>query len=459
MKTYRKRLLFTLLCGCGVLASANAVTMIESFEYASDDELLTMWRPGGATISLSSYKAPAAAGTNSLKIERLFPANLWETEVITGPALAQPLSIQPNQYITFRVAGDPQFTNATFQTIFLYAFDNAGNWGRWGSPVPTTTNWQVFNFVANTVAQPWDSPALPDLNNIIQFKLYIYGQGDPPGTEFQATFYVDDIQVRDSALIEFPPPSAPRGLLDDFESYANDAALMSTYTTVVSPAATTATASLATPAPQGNKALKLAIDFAPGQWPWGSVRSAKVAPFSFPTNAVVQFKFKGDPALAPVTDAGTTFWITFYDSDGQSFSYNDVSGPVGSSEWVTLQAKYSDFWNGGSPADTGNLVQWRLLVQGWTGTAESPALSGTFYVDDVRIVVPSPTRPKLSVLRQGSNLTLKMEDLVPGTTYTVRQTANFSQWTTATTIQPTQTTATWPIPAGEKAFYQLSYPQ
>jgi len=73
-------------------------------------------------------------------------------------------------------------------------------------------------------------------------------------------------------------------------------------------------------------------------------------------------------------------------------------------------------------------------------------------VDDIRITVP----PVLAVVRQGSALQLLMNDLMPGTTYTLRQTTNFSQWTT-TTFQATVTSRTWPIPAGQKGFYQLYY--
>jgi hypothetical protein len=102
--------------------------------------------------------------------------------------------------------------------------------------------------------------------------------------------------------------------------------------------------------------------------------------------------------------------------------------------------------------DTGNLVQWRLLVEGWQGTVESTALSGAFYVDNIQITVP----PVLAVVQQGGGLVLRMNDLIPGTTYTIRQTADFSQWTT-TTIQATSSSQTWPIPAGQKGFYQLFY--
>ena len=95
----------------------------------------------------------------------------------------------------------------------------------------------------------------------------------------------------------------------------------------------------------------------------------------------------------------------------------------------------------------------RILVEGWQGTASSPAMSATFGVDDIMITVP----PVLSVVRQGSGLQLLMQDLMPGTNYILRASADLSQWTT-TTIQATSTSQTWPIPAGQpKGFYQLFY--
>lgn len=456
MKTKGKKLLPLLLCACLSAVSVNGQKIIEDFEsYAADDELMGAWFPQGSTISLSDAVATGSSGKKSLRVERYFPSSTWETEVISGPPLTEPMVIAPNQYITLRVAGDPQFTNATFQTLFLYVWDGENRWGRWGSQVPTSTNWQIFNYLASSVQKPWDSPALPDLSNIVQFKLYLYGQGDPPGAEYSATVYVDDITVRDTPLVEFPPPAPMRSLIDDFEGYADDTALMGFYSYVNSPAATATTAALSSPAPQGSKALKLSIDFAPGQWPWGSVRSPLQTPFSIPTNAVVQVRLKGDPVLAPVADNGTTFWLTFYDQGGRAMNFSTVTG-VTTSEWTTLTATYDDFWTT-TPVDNGNLVQWRILVEGWTGTAESQPLSGTFYVDDIRVSIPPASPPVLSILQAGTSLTLKMDSLVPGTTYTVRKTEDFTQWTNETTVQAAGTSATWPIPAGQKGYFQLAY--
>jgi hypothetical protein len=426
--------------------------MIENFEeYASDADLQAVWFPQSATLSLSPWVATGSTGTNSMRVDRYFPANDWETEVITGPVLPAAMTIAPAQYITLRVAGDPQFTNATYQQLFVYAYDGDGNFGRWGGPVPTTTtNWQVFNLIASNIEKPWDSLALPNFTNIVQFKFFLYGQGSPAGAPFQATIYIDDLQVRNSPLIEFPPPSPMRALIDNFEGYADSTALTNFYH-YVNGGPTVTTASLETPAPQGTNALKLAIDFGAGQWPWGAVYSAYVAPFSLPTNAVVSLWFKGDPTLAPVADGGTVFYLSFYDQGGNPIHFT-TSAPVTSSQWTKLEANFGQFWPGGAVVDTGNLVQWRLLVESWQGTIDSTALSGAFYVDNIQVTVP----PVLAVVRQGSALVLRMNDLIPGTTYTLRQTADFSQWTT-TTIQATSTSQTWPIPAGQKGFFQLYY--
>lgn len=452
MKTTTKTQCLGILAGCLLVATASAQTMIEGFEYANDTDLLAAWFPQSGTLSLSASVAAGSTGTNCLRVERFFPANAWETEVLTGPELLTAMTIAPAQYLTFRISGDPQFTNASFNTLFLYAYDGAGNFGRWGAPVPTTTNWQVINLVASNIQAPWDSPGLPNFTNIMKFKFFLYGQGDPAGTEFSATIYIDDVMVRNSPLVEFPSPSPMRALIDDFEGYADDAAVRSFYAYQNSPAATVTTAAIQTPAPQGSKALKLAVDFAAGQYPWGSVRSATVAPFSLPTNAVVSFRLKGDPTLAPIADDGTTFWLSFYDAAGNGINFSTPAAPVIASDWTTIMAGFNQFWSGAT-VDIGNLVQWRILVEGWMGTPESTARSAAVYVDDIRITVP----PVLAIVPDGAALKLRMNDLIPGTTYTLRGTTDFSGWNTNTIFNATSNSATWAIPPGQKGFYQLLY--
>jgi hypothetical protein len=353
---------------------------------------------------------------------------------------------------------DAAFSATTFKDLYLYAWDEDGNFGRWGISVPTDDEWQIVNHLASTIAAPWNSPGLPDLSRISRLAFYQYGMGEAPVDAYTATIYIDDLTLRDGPLTEFPLPAAPRELIENFEGYADDAALRGFYEYVNGTATTVTTAALETPAPQGNKALKLGIDFSSGQYPWGSVRSASVAPFSFPSNAVLSVRFKGDPALAGVTDDGTSFWVSFYDKADRPIHFVTSGAAVANPEWTTLELPFSSLPDT-STVDVGNLVKWRILVQGWTGTPESTELPGAaFYIDDIRIVVPTAQQPSVGISRVGKDLTLNLGGLTAGKSYDVKTSPTLAPaaWTTATTINATSATASWAVtPLESKAFYQL----
>lgn len=434
---------------------AGTESVVEAFEYASTDDLVAAWQPSAnAVVELSDSVAPRSTGKTSLKATFNFQSIEWATESVRGPELASPLTIAPGQFLTLRIQGDSAFAAADFRSFYLYAYDDSGNFGRWGAPVPTTADWQILNFAANLIEKPWDAPALPDLARIVRFAVFQYGS-QAAIEPYTASIHLDDIEVRNAPLTEFPPASAPRSLIDDFEGYTSDESLMAFYGYMNSPATTTTSAGLETPAPQGARALRLAIGFSAGQYPWGSVRSPVVAPFSLPTNAVVSVRFKGDASLASVADAATSFWVTFYDAAGSPIHYSTDAAPVISPEWTQITARFADF-RGTDTADVGNLVRWRILVQGWEGTAESAEASGTFVVDDIRVEVPAAERPTLTLTRNGAALVLGMEGLVAGTTYEVRTSSDLRQWSRATEIQATSSTATWGVtPGGASAFYQV----
>jgi hypothetical protein len=371
--------------------------VVEDFEYASSEDLTAQWIGSVNTVAdLSQDVDSYSPGKTSMQLQFNFASYEWSAESIIGPTNENEIVIGPKQYVSFRVKGDPAFSTSDFHKIFLYAYDTNGNFGRWGDVVPATNAWQNFNFLASTIEKPWDSTSLPDLNHIIKFAFFQYGSAaaiDP----YTATVYVDDIMIRNTPFFE--NPSKARELIDDFESYTSTAELESAYSYVNSPADTTTAASLATPAAQGNQALKLEINFAAGQYPWGSILSAPATPFAFPTNAVVTLKFKGDPSLASIVDEGSTFWLSFYDTTGRRMDYRTTT-PVASSDWVTLQASLSDF-DSTSAVDVGNLTQWRILVQAREGKSTSPAITGTFYVDDIQIAVP--TTPTIKVVGTAPN--------------------------------------------------------
>lgn len=384
-----------------------------------------------------------------------FQSSEWATEIVTGAPLAKPVAIGSGQYLTLRIKGDPAFAAVDFKNFYLYAYDEAGNFGRWGAPVPTSSDWELFNFNAeHREALGFTGLARP--LKIARFSVFQYGS-QAALEPYTATIHIDELMLRNTPLSEFPMPSAPRALVDDFESYANDEALLGFYSYLNSPATTATAATLVSPAPQGGKALQLAIDFAAGQYPWGSVRSPVLAPFSLPTNAVVTVRVKGDPNLASIVDDGTSFWLSFYDKNGQGINYVTSGAIVASGDWTTLQATFADF-NNTDVVDVGNLVRWRILVQGWTGTAESAPQSAVFQVDDIHITTATVEPPQLAVARDGSNLVITLSKLVTGKSYELRTTSNVAQWPTSggTTVTASGTTATVPItPGSAAAFFKL----
>jgi len=212
---------------------------------------------------------------------------------------------------------------------------------------------------------------------------------------------------------------------------------------------------LATPAPQGTKALELAIAFAGGTYPWGSVRSAVVAPFSLPANGLVTLRFKGDPALAALADAGTSFWLSFYDQAGGAINFI-TSAPVVSSEWTTLEARLGDFGDTAG-VDLGNLVQWRLLVQAYEGTPDRVPLSATFHLDDLRMSLLPDEAPVLAIARDGGALKITASGLVVGKVYELLASPDLKQWTPGSPITATAGTAVWTVqPAQTAEFFRVA---
>ena len=430
--------------------------VIDDFEYASDDDLLVAWTgSANAFPALSDDVASKSKGSKSMAVTFNFVSIAWATEYFRGSALPAPLAIGPKQYLSFRVKGDPAFATTDFQSLFLYAYDNMGNFGRWGGPVPTDEAWHVVNFQVGSIQKPWDSPSLPDFNNIVRFAFFQYGS-ETELPEYTATVRVDDLTVRNTALMEFPDPAPFRSTIENFESYANTDALTSFYSYVISPAATVATAEIETPAPQGSKALKLTVDFAAGQYPWGSVKSGTVTPFSFPTNGIVSLRLKGDTALAAKADGGTSFWLSFYDNLGAGINFITDAQPLVSGEWTTIQARLADFGDT-STVDVGNLVQWRLLVQAYEGQAAFEPMSATIHIDDLSLSL-APAEPlTVTATPVGKSLQVTATGVVAGKIYVIYSSADLGTWTAGAQATATTSGATWTLPTTAKAeFFKVA---
>ncbi|MCW5559338.1 MAG: hypothetical protein KIT22_16100, partial [Verrucomicrobiae bacterium] len=291
------------------ISIAGAQTVIETFEYPSSDDLAAAWTgSGGAAVSITDDVAPASEGTTAMKVDFSFPSVEWATEVVSGVELAAPVSIDGSQYVSFRIKGDPAFASADFRNLYLYAYDTSGNFGRWGAAVPTTADWQIFNFQASTIEQPWDSTALPDFSQIIRFSFFQYGS-QAAIAEYSASIVVDDLTVRDTPLAD---AQGVEQLVEAFE-YADDDALLAAWIP------TTGTIASLTndvsPRASGTKALRLDFTFASQEWSTDTVSGPTLeTPVTIGPSQYLVFRIKGDPAFAAADFRN--IYLYAYDTDG-----------------------------------------------------------------------------------------------------------------------------------------------
>ncbi len=208
------KFLCTLLCSSAFVVMASAQTTIEGFEYGSDAALLSAWTPQSATLTTSANHSSKSTGTTSMRVDRTFPAGTTETEILTGPMLPAPIALAATQYLSLRIAGSAPSTNASWQKVYLYAFDGSGNFGRWSATVSKSTTWQVASFRGSAVETPSESPAPPDLSNIVQFKFYLTGQGATGGVA-TATMYLDDLGFLAAPMLSIVQTPTPHVLMEN----------------------------------------------------------------------------------------------------------------------------------------------------------------------------------------------------------------------------------------------------
>ncbi|MCC6234358.1 MAG: hypothetical protein IT580_17080, partial [Verrucomicrobiales bacterium] len=307
LPTLAIRCLALLGLGAGL---ATAQTPIDTFEYATDDEALALWTPSAnALVSTTNSVSSASTGQHSLRLEFHFPSGAWATESVRGADLAELLVIAPEQYLTFRVHGDAAFAAADFRTLYLYAYDDAGNFGRWGAPTPNKAGWQVRNHLASGMEKPWDSPGLPDLSRIVRFAFFQYGS-EAAIPEYTAVVLIDDLQVRDTPLEDLPATGSP--ILADFE-YATVDLLTAAWTPSAN--AVVSLSEDVAPKASGRTSMRIDFQFPSSAWATETVSGpALPVPSAMSPTQYLTFRVKGDPAFT-----GSDFrqlFLYVYDDSG-----------------------------------------------------------------------------------------------------------------------------------------------
>ena len=107
-----------------------------------------------------------------------------------------------------------------------------------------------------------------------------------------------------------------------------------------------------------------------------------------------------------------------------------------------------------STIDTGNLVQWRILVEGWAEA--NPALSGAFFVDDIQFSTLEIQQPVLTAVMEEQSVRVQMSQLTSGSEYELLMSENLADWTLVTSIIADADTATHLVNTDRRmACYQL----
>ena len=381
------------LCGSLLLPTLSAQTSVDSFEYATNDDLLAYWTPSGnASVSVSDSTAFYAEGESSMRIDFNFPSSAWATEWVTGADLPAPISIGPDQSISLRLKGDPAFAAANFKNFYLYAYDTEGRFGRWGAEVPTSTDWEIFNFDPDSIDKPWDSPELPDLSQITRFSIFQYGSGETPIEPYAASIYVDELSIRDTPL-EDPEPPAER-LVEGFE-YSDDESLRAAWSSSAN--ATLSLSDAVAPLSGGEKALNVAFNFPSMAWATETFTGPTLeTPVAIQPGQYVSFRVKGDPAFA-ASDFSTLF-LYAYDSAG-NFGRWGADVPE-TADWQVFNFAASDIqqpWDSTGLPNMQDIVRFAFFQYGSEG--ELPEYSANVQVDDLQILneplVELPTTPEM----------------------------------------------------------------
>ena len=434
---------------------ATGSPVLADFEYASAELLAAAWTPSAnAVLALSDDVAPRAGGRTSLRISFQFPSTAWATETASGPTQPVPSALGPSQYLTFRVKGDPAFAAADFRDLFLYVYDDAGNFGRWGAPVPTTAEWQIRNHSPATVEKPWDSPGLPNLARIAKIAFFQYGSqaAIPP---YSASILVDDVVIRDTPLED--PVLPPDTVIDDFE-YATPEDIAAAWVGG-SPNTVVTSSEAVAPASAGQKCLSLEFNFSSSAWATEFVKGlVRTNPVAVARTQYLSFRVKGDPAFA--TADFRNLYLYAYDTDG---NFGRWGGPVpDTAEWTIINYTAGTIekpWDSPALPNLDRLVRFAFYQYG--SQAAIDPYQATVLIDDLSIrstpLSDQPSDPpRLAIQRAGGNsLTLGLTGLTPGRTYLLRTSPNLATWTTATEIKATATTASWTVNTTSSAAYYL----
>ncbi|HQH73874.1 MAG TPA: hypothetical protein PK360_17500, partial [bacterium] len=175
-------------------------------------------------------------------------------------------------------------------------------------------------------------------------------------------------------------------IVDDFEGYADDAALQENWTFTKAGGEDGLFGYLdktKTP-PQGTTCMLMDVNM-PAKWWYNTLRKNLAEPIDLAKYGSLMFQFHGDPNMTP---GGITFVAFLFDSQGRAlrFALPDEYLPTGAWQKITLNlGSFSqEEWDPGYGTDTPDANPQDITAVGLMVVGNEDNQAAAFYVDDVQ---------------------------------------------------------------------------
>lgn len=385
----RSILLFVAL---GLALSASAQTIvIDTFDsYQDDVDVQDNWvfSKAGGDDGLAAYleKTSGVESTPCMMLDVNMPAKWWQNKV-RKEIPEGPLDLAKFGTIELLFKGDAKATTDIVASVFLYDSNNRVIKADIPSAFLAKAEWQKFSVSVNAlVDETWDDgygTETPDAvrSDIVAFGLMVTGNEDNQ----TATYYVDSISITEKSTTP-GTPAAETITVDNFESYADDAALSSAwaYSKAGGPDGLFPHVDTALPA-EGSKNLKMEVNM-PEKW-WHNIIRKEIpeGPLDLSKYLNVEFQFAGDPAATP----DISFNVFLYDSGSRVIKFALPSEYLTNGDWqkvtLSLDAFSEEEWDSGYGTATPDANKQDIVALGLMVVGNEVNQVANFYVDDIRI--------------------------------------------------------------------------